>query len=93
MLSSTALSASIPAANLAKAATLSLSVYDTGSKFSSNAYSFVVTAPTPNITFSIPPNPVSGEQPTVTIGLNTPYPSDLQGTLTLTFAPEREQWH
>jgi hypothetical protein len=87
VLSSTALSASIPAANLAKAATLNLSVYDPVSKFASNIYSFVVTAPTPNITFSIPPNTVSGEQPTVTIGLNTPYPSDLQGTLTLTFAP------
>jgi predicted outer membrane repeat protein len=87
VMSSTALSATIPAANLAKAATLSLSVYDPASKFVSNVYQFVVTAPPPDITFSIPPTTGSGEQPTVTIGLNSPYPSDLQGTLTLTFAP------
>jgi hypothetical protein len=87
VLSSTALSATIPAASLAKAATLSLSVYDPASKFASNVYQFVVTAPAPNITFSIPPTTGSGEQPIVTIGLNSPYPSDLQGTLTLAFAP------
>ena len=87
VLSNTALTATIPAANLSKAATLSLSVYDPASKFLSNVYQFVVTAPAPNITFSIPPTTTSGEQPTVTIGLNSPYPSDLQGTLTLTFAP------
>jgi predicted outer membrane repeat protein len=87
VVSSTALSASIPAANLAQAATLSLSVYDPASKFTSNVYQFVVTAPTPNMTFSIPSTASSGEQPTITIGLNSPYPSDLQGALALTFAP------
>jgi hypothetical protein len=39
------------------------------------------------VTLSIPPTTGSGEQPAVTIGLTSPYPSDLQGTLTLTFAP------
>jgi hypothetical protein len=85
--SGTSLSATIPAANLAKVGTLAVVVYDPTSKFSSNSVQFTVTAPPADVTLSIPPNTGSGEQPTVTIGLNSPYPSDLQGTLTLTFAP------
>jgi len=39
------------------------------------------------VTLSISQATGSGEQPTVTIALNNAYPSDLNGTLTLTFAP------
>jgi hypothetical protein len=83
----TSLTATVPIADLAKAATLNISVYDPTSKFSSNVVQFAVTAPAANITLSIQPTTGSGEQPTVTIGLNSPYPSDLQGTLALTFSP------
>jgi 23S rRNA A1618 N6-methylase RlmF len=85
--SSTALTATLPASYLAKTGTLQLMVYDSRSKFSSNAVQFTVTAPPANVTLSIPPSPGSGDQPIITIGLNSPYPSDLQGTLALAFAP------
>jgi hypothetical protein len=85
--SSTLLTATLPAADLANAGTLKLSVYDPQSKLSSNMVQFTVTAPPANMTFSVPTATGSGEQPAVTIGLNSPYPTDLQGTLTLTFAP------
>ena len=85
--SSSAIAATIPAADLANPRTLKITVYDPASKFSSNVVQFTVTAPAANITFSISPTTASGEQPTITIGLNSPYPSDLQGTLILTFSP------
>jgi hypothetical protein len=67
--------------------TLKLSLYDPSSKFTSNTIQFAVTAPTPDITFSLSSTTGSGEQPTIDLSLNTAYPSDLQGTLTLTFSP------
>ena len=85
--SASAISATIPATDLASAGTLKISVYDPASKFSSNIVQFTVSAPAANITLSITPTTASGEQPTVTVGLNSPYPLDLQGTLTLTFSP------
>jgi hypothetical protein len=85
--SSTSLTATLPASDLANAGSLKLLVYDPQSKISSNTVQFTVTAPPADITISIPPTTGSGEQPTVTIALGSPYPTDLQGTLTLTFAP------
>ena len=85
--SSTAITAAIPGTDLAKAGTLNISVYDPASKFSSNVVQLPVTAPTANVTFSIPETTDSGEQPAINIDSNSPYPADLQGTLTLTFAP------
>ena len=84
--SSISLTATIPAANLANPGSLKLLVYDPQSKISSNTVQLTVTAPPADVTFSVPPTTSSGEQPTVTIGLNSPYPTDLLGTLTLTFA-------
>ncbi len=86
--SATALTATIPAANLAATGTLSLTVYDTASKFTSNIVQIKVTAPPADVTVSVPETPGSGEQPGITIALNSPYPSDLAGLLTLTFAPK-----
>jgi predicted outer membrane repeat protein len=83
-----ALTATIPAADLTAAGTLSLSVYDPSSKFTSNIVHIAVTAPAANVTVSVPPTTGSGEQPGITIALNSPYPSDLSGTLALTFAPK-----
>ena len=85
--SSTSLTATIPTADLANAGKLKLLVYDPQSKLSSNTVQFTVTAPPADVTFSVPPTTSSGEQLTVTLGLNSPYPTDLLGTLTLTFAP------
>lgn len=84
--SATLLTSTIPAADLASVGTLKLSVYDPASKNISNVVQLPVTAPAPNLTFSITPTTGSGEQPTINLGLNSPYPSDLQGTLTLTFS-------
>ncbi len=86
--SATALTATIPASNLAATGTLSLTVYDTASKFTSNIVQIKVTAPPADVTVSVPPTTGSGEQPGITIALNSPYPSDLSGALALTFAPK-----
>lgn len=47
-----------------------------------------VNNPPADVTVTVPSTIASGEQPGVTIVLNSPYPSDLAGTLTLTFAPK-----
>jgi hypothetical protein len=46
-----------------------------------------VSNPTADVSVSVPSTPASGEQPGITITLNSPYPSDLSGALALTFAP------
>jgi len=84
--SEASLSASIPVANLASTGTLNLSVYDPTTKFTSNVIPFTVTAPAANVSISLPSTGGSGEQPTLAIDVNTPYPTTLIGTLTLTFA-------
>jgi Bacterial Ig-like domain (group 3) len=86
--SATALTATIPAADIAVAGTLSLSVYDPSSKFTSNIVHITVTAQAADVTVTVPPTTGSGDQPGITIVLNSPYPTDLLGTLTLTFAPK-----
>jgi hypothetical protein len=47
-----------------------------------------VNYPPADVTVSVPSTIGSGEQPGITIVLNNPYPSDLAGALTLTFAPQ-----
>ena len=47
----------------------------------------VNNSPAANVTVSVPPTTGSGEQPSITITLNSPYPTDLVGILTLSFAP------
>ena len=85
--SATALTATIPAAKLGTAGTFNLSVNDPTSKLTSNIVHFTITAPSPSVTISIPSTNGSGEQPGITINLTSPYPTDLSGTLTLTFVP------
>ena len=85
--SATALTATIPAADLATASTLSLTIYDSVSKLTSNVIPIPINAPAANISFTIPQANASGEQAPISLGLNSPYPADLTGTLTLSFAP------
>jgi hypothetical protein len=47
-----------------------------------------VNYPPADVSVSVPPTTASGEQPGITIALNSPYPSDLAETLNLTFAPK-----
>jgi hypothetical protein len=47
-----------------------------------------VNNPPADVSVSVPSTPASGEQPGITIVLNSPYPSDLSGALALTFAPQ-----
>jgi hypothetical protein len=47
-----------------------------------------VNNPPADVSVSVPPTIASGEQPGITIALNSPYPSDLTGALALTFAPQ-----
>jgi hypothetical protein len=86
--SATALTSTIPKADLAAAGTLSLTVYDPTSKLTSNVVQITVTAQAADVSVTVPPTPASGEQPGITIVLNSPYPTDLSGTLALTFAPK-----
>ncbi len=85
--SATALTAVVPAKNLATPGTLILSVYDSTSKLTSNTLSLSVTAQAADISVSVPATVTSGEQPTIGLNLATAYPVDLAGTLTLTFTP------
>jgi predicted outer membrane repeat protein len=47
-----------------------------------------VNYPPADISVTVPSTPASGQQPGITIVLNSPYPSDLNGALALTFAPQ-----
>jgi predicted outer membrane repeat protein len=47
-----------------------------------------VNYPPADISVTVPSTPASGEQPGITIVLNSPYSSDLNGALGLTFAPQ-----
>lgn len=85
--SATALTATLPAANLAAPGTLNISVYDSVSKQTSNVIQIPVSAQSANISFTIPQVNTSGEQTTIGLGVNSPYPADLTGTLGLSFAP------
>jgi hypothetical protein len=88
--SATALTTNIPATDLAAPGALNLAVFDPTSNLTSNTVPITVTAPAANVTVSVPSTTASGEQPGITIALNSPYPSDLAGTLTLTFAPKSD---
>ncbi len=85
--SATALTAILPAANLADPGTLNISAYDSVSKLTSNVIQLPVSAQTANISFTIPQVSGSGEQATIDLGVNSPYAADLTGTLGLSFAP------
>jgi hypothetical protein len=90
VISATQLGATVPAASLGTAGTLSFTIYDPASFALSNAISLPVTAPTPTVTVSAPATATSGTQPTVGLTLATAYPVDITGTLTLTFDPAGE---
>jgi hypothetical protein len=87
VISTTQLGVTIPAANLEKAGTLALTIYDPASLATSNAVSLSVAAPTPAATITVPATVTSAAQPTVGLTLANAYPVDIAGTLTLSFTP------
>jgi len=87
-LSSTSLSAIIPAADLKTPATLEITVFDPQAKSTVGPLPFTVGIPPVNITFTGPTSGTSGEQPVLNLQLINPYPVDLTATLTLTFTPD-----
>jgi hypothetical protein len=85
--SSTQLTAVIPAALLANAGAFNVTVTDPASQSTSAAQSFTVL-PVSSVTFSGPPTSNPGDQPGLTFQLQQAYPVDLTGTITLTFTPD-----
>jgi sugar lactone lactonase YvrE len=83
----TQLTAVIPAAQLATAATVNVTVTDTYSTSTSGAQTFTIL-PAIAVTFTGPPSSPPGEQPTLTFQLQQPYVTALNGTMTLTFTPD-----
>jgi sugar lactone lactonase YvrE len=86
--SATQLTAVVPAALLASTGTAAVTVTDSASDSSSGPAVFTIVPSGLNVTFSGPSTTSPGEQPPLTFQLNQPYPVDLAGTMTLTFAPD-----
>jgi hypothetical protein len=86
-ISATQLGVTVPGADLAKAGSLSFTIYDAGSQAISNALTLTVTAPMATAMVSAPTTTTSAQQPTVGLTLVNSYPVDIAGTFTLTFAP------
>jgi sugar lactone lactonase YvrE len=84
--SSTQLTAVIPAAQLVNAGTANVTVTDTYSSSASLAQTFTI-APVIAVTFTGPGTTAPGDQPPLTFTLQQAYPSALNGTMTLTFTP------
>jgi sugar lactone lactonase YvrE len=84
--SSTQLTAVIPASFFAATGTANVTVHDTASGATSGPVVFTV-ASTPQILFSGPSTAASGQQPSLTFQLVNPYPIPLAGVLILSFAP------
>ena len=82
----TTLMAVIPAASLASAGVLQITVVDPQNTTPSGAAMFTVV-PVPAVVFSGPSASTSGQQPALTLQLTASYPTAITGTLTLTFAP------
>ncbi len=68
------------------AAPLSVTVYDPATGLQSNAFVITTTTPAPSATLTAPATGTSVAQPTLTLTLQNPYPVDLSGVFTLTFA-------
>ncbi len=86
--SATQLTAVIPAAQLANAGTLSVTVTDTYSSSTSSPQIFTIL-PATSVTFTGPPTTPPGQQTQpVNFVLQQGYPIDLVGTMTLAFTPD-----
>ena len=84
--SSTTLTAVVPASFVQTAGTGQIMVVDPQNTTPSGTVAFAVVA-VPAVVFSGPSASTSGQQPTLTLQLVNPYPTAITGTLTLTFAP------
>jgi sugar lactone lactonase YvrE len=87
LVSSTQLTAVIPAALLTTAGAVNVAVVDPSSESTSAAQSFTIL-PVSSVTFSGPPTSDPGDQPGLTFQLQQAYPVDLVGTITLLFTPD-----
>jgi hypothetical protein len=81
----TTITAAIPAST--SPGTFQLTVYDSTSKFTSNALTLTITAPVADLSVTVPSEATSGEQPNIGLVLNAPYPAVLTGSMTLAFSP------
>jgi hypothetical protein len=86
LVSTTSLTATLPASFFASAGTGLIAVADSASDTVTAAATFTVAA-APQFVLSGPSTATSGEQPALTFTLTNPYPFPLAGALTLTFAP------
>jgi hypothetical protein len=82
----TTLSAVVPAADLAAAATLQVNVLDPSIAAVSAAQTLTVLPLAPAVTLTGPSTTPPDSQPTVGLSITNPYPLDLTATFTLTFA-------
>jgi hypothetical protein len=85
--SSTTLTAIVPASAFQAVATLPVTVSDPAQNQLSAAINLNVTAPPVAFQFSAPATTTPTAQPTLNLALTNPYPVVLTGTITLAFAP------
>ena len=86
-LSSTAISAVLPASDFLTVRTLQVSVSDSAQSATSQTLPFYVVAPIANVIFTGPTSIVPGTQISLTFQLTNPYPVPLTATFSLGFAP------
>jgi len=85
-ISSTSLTAVIPAADFLTVQTLQVSIYDPTKDLPSNALPLTVSAPSTTVGYNAPTSVSPGSQNTVIFHL-APYPAPVTATVTLTFQP------
>ena len=83
--STTTLTAVVPAADFNVPAVLEISVFDPTAVASTQSLPLTVSAPPVNLIFSGPSTANSASQPELTFTLTNPYPVELTATFTLTF--------
>ena len=85
--SSTAITAVLPASDFLHVGTLQVSVSDSAQSALSQALPFYVVAPIASVIFSGPTSIIPGSQIALTFELTNPYPVPLSATFTLGFEP------
>ncbi len=83
--SSTQLRATLP--QQLATGSVAVTVYDASSQLSSSAAAITISAARATATLNVPPTSTSGQQPTVSLSLQTAYPVPISGFYTLTFVP------
>ena len=81
------LTAVLPQTFTLQQGTLSVAVFDSSSQVTSNPVPLTVAAPSASAVLTAPTQSTSAQQPTVNLQLEAAYPVQINGTLTLSFAP------